>query len=189
MATKRGKAIMFGEAEVRAMGRSAAGVMGIKLAKDDEVVSMETIGKDKAKDAYLLVVSENGYGKRTTITSYRRQKRGGTGIKTTQVTAKTGNLVSALTLVGKEEYLMVISQKAQVIMIEIGGISRLGRSTQGVRIIRLDKDDKVASIACVAEGDVTGAVGDLREMSLRIVGEGKGSPEAVDGLGKLTIGI
>lgn len=155
--TKEGKAIRFKESDVRSMGRTAAGVKGITLAKKDQVIDMEVIGKKSAdsdketknKSQELLIVSENGYGKRTDVSQYRTQKRGGVGIKTAQITAKTGELVSAKILAGAEEYLIIISQKAQVIKINVSGISKMGRATQGVRVIRLDKNDKVASITCV----------------------------------------
>ncbi len=155
--TKKGKAIRFKESDVRSMGRSAAGVRGIGLAKNDQVIDMEVIekgatsngGESKGKKQELLIVSENGYGKRTDIGQYRMQKRGGTGIKTAQITAKTGELVSAKILDGAEEYLIIISQKAQVIKINISSISKMGRATQGVRVIRLDKNDKAASITCL----------------------------------------
>jgi DNA gyrase subunit A len=154
--TKKGKAIRFKESDVRSMGRSAAGVKGIRLASEDEVIAMEIVEKAKEKgDKELFVISENGYGKRTPLTKYRVQKRGGTGIKTAQITSKTGNLVAARSLSGSEDYLIVISEKAQVIMIEIKGISKMGRATQGVRIIKLDKGDKVASIACVSDDNET----------------------------------
>lgn len=157
MVTKRGQSIRFGEKEIRPMGRTAAGVKGISLRKGDEIIGMDIIRKmkDKTKDPkpkvknYLLVVSENGYGKRTLLKEYRRQKRGGVGIKTANLTQKTGNLVASKLLNDKEEDLIVISRQAHVIRIKIASISKLSRATQGVRIMRLEKGDGVASAAYV----------------------------------------
>ncbi len=94
---------------------------------------------------YLLVVTENGYGKRTDLREYRKQGRGGSGIKAVQLTSKTGDLVTAKILSGEEEDLIVISRKGQVIRTKINTIPKRGRATQGVRIMRLEGDDKVAS--------------------------------------------
>ena len=143
------------EKDVRSMGRSAAGIRGIRLKKGDEVVGMDIIQNPKpadrqnAKQKYLLVVMENGYGKRTDIKEYRLQSRGGSGIKTANITAKTGNLVYAKVLTGEEEDLIVISQQGQIIRTLIDSIARISRSTQGVRIMRLDSGEQVASAACL----------------------------------------
>ncbi|MCP6719429.1 MAG: DNA gyrase subunit A [Patescibacteria group bacterium] len=153
LVTKKGQSIRFKEKEVRPMGRSAAGLKGIRLRKGDELIGMAVINKSEIQDPklkaknYLLVISENGYGKRTLLKEYRLQKRGGIGIKTVNINQKTGNLVVSRILSDKEEDLIVISQQAQVIRIKIGSISKLSRATQGVRIMRLDKEDKVVSIA------------------------------------------
>ena len=152
LVTKKGQSIRFKEKDIRSMGRTAAGIKGIRLKKGDEVVGMDIIeaksAELKAKN-YLLVVSENGYGKRTDLKEYKLQGRGGSGIKTTQVTPKTGNLAGGMVLTGEEEDLIVISQKGQVIRTKIGSIAKLGRATQGVRIMRLDTSDKVASATCI----------------------------------------
>jgi len=149
--TKKGQSIRFKEKDVRSMGRTAAGVKGIRLKKADEIIGMEIIKtqstKRKAKN-YLLIVMENGYGKRTNIQEYRAQGRGGSGIKTANITAKTGEIVSAK-LLTEEKDLIVISQKAQVIRTKISQISKLSRATQGVRIMRLQEKDKVASVICI----------------------------------------
>ncbi|MCX6760827.1 MAG: DNA gyrase subunit A [Candidatus Nealsonbacteria bacterium] len=158
LVTKKGQAIRFKEKELRPMGRSASGIRGIRLKKDDEVIGADVIKiskpteldakqKEKIKN-YLLVVSENGYGKRTDLTEYRLQGRGGTGIKTVQISPKTGNLVASRAL-SDEEDLIVISRKGQVIRTEISQISKLSRSTQGVRLMRLEDGDKIASAACI----------------------------------------
>ncbi len=92
---------------------------------------------------------ENGYGKRTDLNEYRLQGRGGSGIKTAKITSKTGDLIASFVLDGQEEDLIIISQKGKVIRIEISSIPKISRATQGVRIMRLEKGDKVASVACI----------------------------------------
>jgi len=152
--TKKGQAIRFKEREVRSMRRTAAGIKGIRLKKDDEVIGMEVIKTEKQKNQktekqYLLVVTEKGYGKRTNLKEYRLQKRGGAGIKTAKVTEKTSHLMASKVLLGEEEDLIVISQKGQVIRIKISQIPKLSRATQGVRIMKLEEGDKVASATCL----------------------------------------
>lgn len=144
LVTKNGQSIRFNEKDARTMGRSAAGTHGIKLKKGDEVIAMDVI---PANGKHILVVTENGYGKRTDIKEYRVQTRGGSGIKTANITVKTGGLVYARVLTGEEEDLIVISRKGQVIRTEIGSIATISRSTQGVRIMKLDSGDKVVSAA------------------------------------------
>jgi len=147
LVTKQGQSIRFKEKDVRPMGRAASGIRGIRLKRGDEVIGMEVI-KEKYSQTHLLVVSEDGFGKRTDLKEYRLQKRGGTGIKTSKVTPKTGNLMASAIL-EQEQDLIVISQKGQVIRIQITSIPKLSRATQGVRIMRLDRGDKVASITCI----------------------------------------
>lgn len=153
LTTKKGIAIRFKEKDIRPMGRAAAGVKGINLKKGDEVISMDIIASPKAdakkEKQYLLAVMNNGYGKRTDVSQYKVQGRGGSGIKTAQITPKTGELIFAKVLSQEEEDLIVISQKGQVIRTMVNSISILGRATQGVRIMRLDEGDKVASAACI----------------------------------------
>lgn len=147
--TKKGQAIRFHEKQVRAMGRTASGVRAIKLRSGDEVVGVDIIPAGKEKDLELLVVSENGFGKKTSLDEYKTQSRGGSGIKTSKVTDKTGKLVASL-LIGKEEAdLIAISQKGQVIRMDIASIPSLARATQGVRVMRMDTSDKVASVLCL----------------------------------------
>jgi len=158
LTTKKGQAILFSEKEIRHMGRQASGVRGIRLKKQDEVVGMNIIkqkvesAKRKAEESkvkrYLLVVTENGYGKRTDLKEYRKQKRGGIGIRTARVTNKTGDLVKTQ-IIDQQEDLIVISQKGKVIRTKIGSISKLGRNAQGVRIMRLEPGDKAASVICI----------------------------------------
>lgn len=160
LVTKKGQAIRFKEKDIRDMGRAASGVMGIRLKTGDKVVGMDVIKnqipktKDQKADAkteekYLLVLSENGYGKRTNIKEYRGQGRGGSGIKTAKVTSKIGDLIFSSVLTGQEEDLIVISRQGQVIRTPINSIPKLSRATQGVRVMRLDEKDKVASAACI----------------------------------------
>lgn len=151
LVTKNGIAIRFSEKDVRPMGRGASGVAGIRLKKSDEVAGMDVIQNSRLKvqSLKLLVVMENGYGKQTDIKEYKKQKRGGSGIKTANITAKTGAIIDARILSGEETDLIAISEKGQVIRTSIKSISALGRATQGVRIMKLEGQDKVASITCI----------------------------------------
>ncbi len=153
--TKKGQSVRFKETDIRPMGRQAAGIRAISLKRGDEVVGMDVvspgaaIGADgKPRERLVLVVMENGYGKRTNIKEYRMQNRGGSGIKVAEITSKTGDLVTSFVLTDEEE-MMVISKKGQVIRVPINGISVLSRATQGVRIMRLEDGDKVASASCI----------------------------------------
>ena len=150
LVTKKGQSIRFKEKEIRPMGRAAAGIRGIKLKKADEVVGMDVVDvkHQQGKKQYLLVVTENGFGKRTDLREYRLQGRGGLGIKTAQITSKTGDLVASKVLTTEED-LIVISQKGQVIRAAISSISKLSRVTQGVRIMKLGEGDQVASATCI----------------------------------------
>lgn len=150
--TRKGQAIRFVEADAREMGRTAAGVRGIKLGKDDHVVSAHVIPAGMEKDAELLVVSETGYGKHTKVSEYKQQKRAGSGIKTASITTKTGNIVGGRMLLGdlKQYELVAVSKKGQVIRTGVSEIPSLGRSTQGVRIMKLRAGDAVASIVLLS---------------------------------------
>lgn len=145
ISTSKGQAIRFKEKDARPMGRTAKGTRAIKLKKSDDVVGMDVIPKD-GKKLEVLVVSELGYGKKTNISQYRIQRRGGSGIKTVKVTPKTGNLISAQIVWEEREELVTISNNGQVIRMELRQIPSLSRATQGVRIMRLDSGDKVASV-------------------------------------------
>ncbi len=161
LATKNGISIRFKEKDIRPMGRAAAGVKGIRLKKGDEVIGMDMIEKNPPLDEktkkpakqYFLIVMENGYGKRTETSQYKTQGRGGSGIKTAKITSKTGPVVMSSILQDgiEEEDLIVISRKGQVIRTSVKSISLLGRATQGVRIMRLEEGDKVASGVCVED--------------------------------------
>ena len=148
LATRMGQAIRFSEKDVRPMGRNASGVKAMRLKKNDEIVGMDMVENDKLQilNYKLLVVMDNGYGKKTEVKQYKKQKRSGSGIKTAKVTPKTGNVISAKILSGEETELIAISKKGQVIRTELITIPTLGRATQGVRIMRLDSGDKLASI-------------------------------------------
>lgn len=153
LATKGGQSICFSEKDIRPMGRPAAGIRGIRLKKGDEVIGMEVAAKDKGRDKeFLLVLTENGFGKRTPVKEYKCQGRGGSGVKTAKITAKTGQLAK-VEIITSEEDLIVISQKGQVIRTKISSIPKLGRDTQGVRIMKMKPGDKVASATCLTESE------------------------------------
>lgn len=151
LATKNGQSIRFSEKEVRPMGRPASGIRGIKLKKGDEVIGMEVVKKERLKEKdYLLVLAENGFGKRTLVSEYKTQGRGGSGVRIAHITSKTGQLAK-IEVITDEEDLIVISQKGQVIRTKISSIPKLGRDTQGVKIMKMKPGDKVASAACLTE--------------------------------------
>ena len=154
IATKEGMSIRFDEGDVRSMGRSARGVKGMTLEKDDSVIGM-TILERNSKDTILMVTSK-GYGKRTSMEEYRTQGRGGVGIITQKTTDKVGFVVGTKKVVDSQD-LMISTDKGQVIRMSIGGISVIGRNTQGVRLINLDDKDEVVSgfavIDSIVEGD------------------------------------
>jgi DNA gyrase subunit A len=148
LVTKNGQAIRFGETDIRPMGRQAAGVHAMRLKKGDEIVGMDMIPatKSKAQDIKLLAVMENGFGKTTPLGQYKRQKRGGSGIKTAQVTDKTGALIASRIVGDGEEEIIAISRKGVVIRTTLAAIPSLSRATQGVRIMKMEPGDGVASI-------------------------------------------
>ena len=148
MAVKSGKAIHFEEEKVRAMGRTAAGVRGIRLAsEDDEVVGMICI---EDQESTVLVVAENGYGKRSAVEDYRITNRGGKGVKTINITEKTGKLISLKNVTDQDD-LMVINKSGITIRIGVDTLRVMGRATQGVKLIRLRDDDSIASVAKVSK--------------------------------------
>ena len=148
--TAKGQSIRFEAENVREMGRTAGGVRGISVKKGDHVVSAEVIPA-AARDASLLVIMSKGYGKRTKMSEYKVQGRGGSGVKTAAVTGKTGEIIGAKVVIGnlKEEELVVISKKGQVIRTSVNEIPTLGRATQGVRVIRLYPGDSIASMVAL----------------------------------------
>ena len=150
LVTKKGKAIRFKEDDVRPMGRSAAGVRGVRLGEGDKVVEAAAI--PDAAVSKLLVVMENGLGKMTPVEQYRFQGRGGSGVKAAQLSAKTGDIVGGCVLMeGAEGDLICISKKGQAIRMKLSDIPSLGRATQGVIIMRMGTTDKVASMSVIIE--------------------------------------
>lgn len=150
LAVKSGKAIRFEEEKTRPMGRNASGVRGITLGnKNDEVIGMVAIN-DQESD--ILVVSENGYGKRSSIDEYRITNRGGKGVKTISVTEKTGNLV-AIKNVNDNDGLMIINKSGIAIRMAVEDLRVMGRATQGVRLIKVREDDSIAAVAKVMNED------------------------------------
>jgi DNA gyrase subunit A len=148
MAVKSGKAIHFEEEKVRSMGRTASGVRGIRLGNDkDEVVGMICV---EDMESSVLVVAENGYGKRSAVEDYRITNRGGKGVKTINVTEKTGNLISLKNVTDNDD-LMVINKSGITIRIGVDTLRVMGRATQGVKLIRLRDEDAIASVAKVSK--------------------------------------
>jgi len=148
LVTSRGQSIRFKESDIRQMGRTAGGVRAIKLAKGDFVVSAQ-VAKKNEPSPVLLVVSQNGFGKRTDLSEYKIQKRGGSGIKTAKITAKTGQLIAGVVIGAEEAEVIAMSKKSQVIRIDVKEIPVLGRQTQGVRIMKLRSGDAIASLVCL----------------------------------------
>jgi DNA gyrase subunit A len=151
IAKSEGKAVRFNESDVRPMGRTAAGVRGVTLDNPmDKVIGMVCITRT---DANLLVVSEKGYGKRSSIEDYRVTKRGGKGVKTINVTDKTGKLVAIKEVTDKDE-LMIINRSGITIRIEVEELRVMGRATQGVRLIKLNEDDHISSVEKIQKIDL-----------------------------------
>ncbi len=152
LAVKTGKAIRFEESKTRPMGRGASGVRGIRLKNDsDEVIGMVAAND---MDANILVVSENGFGKRSSLDNYRITNRGGKGVKTISVTEKTGQLVS-IKSVSDDDDLMIINKSGIAIRIEVSNLRVMGRATQGVKLINLKESDQIAAVAKVMKDDET----------------------------------
>lgn len=144
LVTNQGQSIRFKESDVRQMGRSAGGVRAIRLGKDDFVVGVDRIAKEE-KDLSILTLGANGLGKKTLIKEYKTQKRGGSGVKTARVTAKTGKLIVGK-IVKDENEIIAVSKKGQVIRLDLSSIPTSGRQTQGVTIMKLRTGDTIASI-------------------------------------------
>lgn len=148
MITHNGQAIRFAEEDVREMGRTAAGVAGMKLKKDDYIVAVDILRKGET-DRDVLIVMENGYGKTTPAKEYKLQKRSGSGIKTAKITSKTGAVIGGAILSSEDKAegeLVVMSQKGQVIKLPLKDVPSLGRDTQGVRVMKMRAGDSIASI-------------------------------------------
>ena len=150
--TRDGMAIRFPESDVRAMGRAAYGVRGISLRDDDEVVAMEVVHPVAPSRVArtLLTVTENGYGKRTEIEEYRVQSRGGVGIINIQTSERNGRVVG-IALVYDDDELLLISQQGKILRMAAQDVRTIGRATQGVRLIDIDPEDRVVSVARLAE--------------------------------------
>ena len=150
MAVKSGRAIRFPEDKVRPTGRGAIGVFGIEVDDEkDEVIGMVCVNKDDT-ERNILVVSEKGFGKRTNIDEYRITNRGGKGVKTINVTEKTGSLVGILDVNGKED-LVITCKSGITIRTSVADIREAGRATQGVKLIRIDEGDEIAAISKIQE--------------------------------------
>lgn len=148
--TKRGQGIVFKESEVRPMGRSAAGVIGVRTKTNDEVISMATFAQDIAESSKyeLVTILENGFGKRTQITKhFPIQRRGGYGVRASKVSEKTGSVVEALITNNSNQDLILVSKNGQIIRIPLKSAKLLGRDTQGVRLMKLQSSDMVASVS------------------------------------------
>lgn len=151
LSTPNGQAIRFSEKDVRPMGRNASGVTGMRIKKGDELISMDIIRKAAdIKNLEVLVITENGLGKKSKIADYKVQRRAGGGVKTLKVTPKTGKIVAMYILDATREHdLVVISKMGQTIRTPLNSVSTLGRATQGVRVMKLENNDKVASATII----------------------------------------
>ena len=155
--TSFGQAIRFNESDVRAMGRSAHGVRGLRLRPGDKVVGMDVVDASN-KDQCLLVMSEQGYGKKVKTANFPVHRRGGVGIKAATVTSKTGNIISVRALDASTSELIAISAAGQTIRVGLKEVPTLGRVTQGVRIMRLSDGDSVASVGLIKDADESAAL-------------------------------
>jgi DNA gyrase subunit A len=162
MAVKSGRAIRFPETKVRPTGRGAIGVGGIDVDKnDDEVVGMICVNPT-TPDRTVLVISEKGYGKRTAVDEYRITNRGGKGVKTINVTGKTGKLVGIMDVAEKED-LIITCKSGITIRMKVADISEQGRATQGVKLIRIDEGDEIAAITRIDVQDETEVITGVEE--------------------------
>ena len=175
-----GKAIMFPESEVRPMGRDTSGVRGITLKGDAKMLGMEITNGN----GDLFVITEKGYGKRTPVSDYPEHKRGGQGVFTITMTEKKGNLV-ACRIVGPQHELMIMTNEGVVIRVKARDISRLGRSTQGVRVMNLDDSDAVSAVARMATAKKKAAEGDEDQAALSVA---TSDAESADGEDPVDIG-
>jgi DNA gyrase subunit A len=178
LATRRGFSIRFNETDVRSIGRTARGVIGIRLEDDDEVVGMEVLSEGST----ILTVSEGGYGKRTSATEYRVQSRGGKGLINLRVTPKTG-VVVGIRQVFDEDDIMVLSNQGNLIRLRVRDISRIGRNTQGVRLINLTAEQRLVGVARVEE-DNGRLAADIPEQDLLEDDETAFSPDDEEEMGE-----
>jgi DNA gyrase subunit A len=152
LATRDGMSIRFHQGDVREMGRATTGVKGIELEKHDALIGMVVV----RREATLLVVSEKGFGKRSELSEYRVQKRGGKGIITLKKTDKTGGMIALMEVIPADE-LMMITRHGVIIRVPVDGISVIGRNTQGVKVMNLEAGDSVVDVARVVKEDEGGA--------------------------------
>ena len=148
LVTKKGQAIRFKGSDVRSMGRSSYGVSGIKLSKEDRVVSLEVLPIEDANKYSIMTITEKGYGKRSKINDYRLTGRSGKGVINMRVTSKTGNIINSCSVKGKDN-IIVMTEGGIVIRTPVKNIRVMGRATQGVRVINLKGTDKVSDYARV----------------------------------------
>lgn len=148
--TNHGMAIRFNEKDVRSMGRNAAGVKAIKLGKNDLVIGLVAV---RRSGATILIVTDKGYGKRSDLADYRITRRGGKGVITMKSSEKNGNMISIREVVDNDD-LMIITSRGIMIRQHVSDIRVMGRNTQGVRLIRLDKDDVISAVASVVGEEV-----------------------------------
>jgi DNA gyrase subunit A len=177
MGTHQGMGIRFSESDVRSMGRVTAGVRGINLRKGDFVEEVATIDPDDDHD--ILVVTDLGYGKRTAVSEFRFQGRGGYGVALIKLTQKNGTVVG-MHHVYEDDQLLMVTEGGILIRMHISEIRRIGRATQGVRLIRLDEGDRVVSVAVTgANGDDDDDNGEVAEIAENPVDEAPGAGETV----------
>ncbi|HPY82297.1 MAG: DNA gyrase subunit A [Bacteroidales bacterium] len=176
MAVKSGKAIRFPESKIRPIGRTASGVKGISITDTDEVIGMICVLPSNENE--ILVVSENGYGKRSPLEDYRITNRGGKGVKTLNITEKTGSLI-ALKSVNDNDDLMIINKSGLTIRMEVGTLRVMGRATQGVKLINLRNDDSIAAVCTI---EVSDEEREQRNMEQEESDEGKDENSAIEPL-------
>lgn len=182
MVSRNGQAIHFAETDIRPTGRSAAGVRGMRLRNEDEVMAMDVIAHEpvisgtqrkRVLEPDLIVILQKGIGKRTPVKNFRDQSRGGVGIKAAKITTKTGQLVEALISYGDNGDVIIVSDQGQVIRLPLKSVKRLGRDTQGVTLMRLPANDRVSSVSLVQKG----ANGESEELPILEATEPIPSPE------------
>lgn len=178
LATRDGQSIRFEEDAVRTTGRATQGVIGLRLRKGDAVVSLATIAPDERDETELLAVSERGFGKRTALSEYPQQGRGGLGVITLKVTSRTGSLVSLSPVLGSEE-LFALSEGGILIRTRVGEVSSYGRSSQGVTIMKLGDDDRVVSALVMMNEDELDEVG--RDIGERLATDAASAPPLDEG--------
>jgi DNA gyrase subunit A len=160
LASRNGQAIRFSEAEARPMGRTSRGVRGMQLEAGDEVIGMEVVSDTTA--ATLVTVTENGYGKRTSLDEYRQQGRGGKGIITIKTSDRNGKVVD-IKLINDDYDLMFITDGGKVLRTRVGDLSIIGRNTQGVRLMVLESGERIVAVAKLAEKDEEISLDDIQE--------------------------